>query len=773
MTFKTWRTGASIVALMSAGLGVNGTGFAQTDQTQSSSGVLDEIVVTARRTSESINDAPLAIGVLGSDFLAKQKIESVEEVLQQTPGATFLVFSKAQPEKSLRGFVAPSTGNASAEQSIVTVVDGFSLTKDAFKSPPVFDLERVEVLRGPQGTSFGRNASLGLIHLVTAKPTFEPRAGFNFTAGSDERVEIDGYLSGPVSENLALRLAANFDSEDGKTTDTITGDGLDGEKNYAIRASALWEPTDRFRGLFKVEYSEDNDEGDVRRSATNDIPTTNGPTFIPFTDSDDSFETQQSNDREFFFDREIFTLTGELSFDLTDDITITSITGYQDGQGEGLADVLGTPNNIVFQNVVNDGSIFSEEIRIDNLASSDRFRWLAGFYFLTDNEERFQQNQFFQDNLITGAPTNLGPGPQVPSTITDIAENDTDSISFFGELLYDVTDQLEVVVGGRWTRDEKDATLSAIGNGFIPFLGTLAGCAPANVPGPPITAGECGFTDVEVSEDFSDFTGKVSVNYKINDDHSVYALWAQGFKSGGFQNAARSALGAAEPFDSETVNNFELGWKGQINNQARFSLTGFRQRAEGVQTVTLVDAGGGGFTSVTSNVGAVRALGIEGDLTYLVSDNFRFGGTFAAIDAELQDTIIQTGANPDVFVDLSGQRPEVAPRWTGTAYAEYDFNLANGSILSVRGDFTGRDSIFDGNEDRATTLRIRPTTTNFGGRVAYDFGEDLQYRIMGWTKNINEDEDINNIGPSQPNTTSPPVGFALKRQWGVTVSANF
>ena len=773
MQVDRWKTGASVFVIMSAGLGISGTSFSQTDQDRSSSAVLDEIVVTARRTSESINDAPLAIGVLGSDFLAKQKIESVEEVLQQTPGATFLVFSKAQPEKSLRGFVAPSTGNASAEQSIVTVVDGFSLTKDAFKSPPVFDLERVEVLRGPQGTSFGRNASLGLIHLVTAKPTFDNQAGFAFTAGSDERFELDGYLSGPLSENLAFRLAANYDTEDGQTEDTITGEGLDGEKNWAVRLSALWEPSDRFRALLKAEYSEDNDEADARRSADNSIPTTNAPTFIPFTDSDDSFETQQSNDREFFFEREIWTLTGELSFDLTDDITITSITGFQDGQGEGLADVLGTPNNIVFQNVVNDGSIFSEEIRIDNLASDDRFRWLAGFYFLTDEEERFQQNQFFQDNLITGAPTNLGPGPQVPSTITDIAENDTDSISFFGELLYDVTDQLEVVVGGRWTRDEKDATLSAIGDGFIPFLGGLAGCAPANVPGPPITAGECGFTDVEVSEDFTDFTGKVSVNYKINDDHSVYALWAQGFKSGGFQNAARSALGAAEPFDSETVNNFELGWKGQIGSQARFSLTGFRQRAEGVQTVTLVDAGGGGFTSVTSNVGAVRALGIEGDLTYLVSDNFRFGGTFAAIDAELEDTIIQTGANPDVFVDLSGERPEVAPRWTGTAYAEYDFNLANGSILSVRGDFTGRDSIFDGNEDRDTTLRIRPTTTNFGGRIAYDFGEDLQYRIMGWTKNINEDEDINNIGPAQPNTTSPPVGFALKRQWGVTVSANF
>ena len=163
--------GISFSALLAGGVCSGSIAQAQSDtQANNSNSGLDEIIITARRTSESINDAPLSIGVLSKDFIADQKIESVEEVLQLTPGATFLVFSKAQPEKSLRGFVAPSTGNASAEQSIVTVVDGFSLTKDAFKSPPVFDLERVEVLRGPQGTTFGRNASIGLIHLVTKPP---------------------------------------------------------------------------------------------------------------------------------------------------------------------------------------------------------------------------------------------------------------------------------------------------------------------------------------------------------------------------------------------------------------------------------------------------------------------------------------------------------------------------------------------------------------------------------------------------------------------------
>ena len=791
MTFNYLAKGVSSIAIIATGICNTSIAQAQTDTT--AGGGLDEVIVTARRTSESINDAPLSIGVLGKDFLADQKVESIEEVLQLSPGATFLVFSKAQPEKSLRGFVAPSTGNASAEQSIVTVVDGFSLTKDAFKSPPVFDLERVEVLRGPQGTTFGRNASIGLIHLVTAKPTFDNSAGFNVTVGTDELFELDGYANFTVGENLALRFAGNFDTEDGKTSDTLTGEGLDGESNRAIRLSARWEPTDRFKALLKVEYSEDNDEADVRRAVDSTIPTIDGPRAsdfafvgafanhpnngLTFFDSDDPFETQQSTDRDFFFDRQILTTTAELSYDLTDDITITSITGYQDGEGEGLADVLGTPVNLVFQNVINDGSIFSEEIRIDNLASSDRFRWLAGAYYLDDNESRFQQNQFYQPDLNNNGATFF---PQIPSFITDDAENDTESIALFGEVYYNLTDQIEVVLGGRWSRDEKDAVISATGSGFIPFLGGLQPCPRSAPVGPPLTAATpdspCGFTGVEVSEDFSDFTGKASISYKINDDHTVYALFSQGFKSGGFQNSARTAEAAATPFNEETVDNYEIGWKGEINNRARFALTGFFQEADGIQTVTL-ETVGDGFASVTSNLGSVESFGIEGDLTYQVTDNLRIGGTFAAIDAELKDTVIVLARDangvPTNVADLSGERPEVAPRWTGTAYAQYEHEFTNGNILSLRGDFTGRDSIFDGNEPRDTTVRVRPTTTNFGARIGYEFGEDNQYRVLVWGKNLNEDEDISNIGPFQPNTLQLPVGFSLKREMGVTLSANF
>ena len=752
-------------------------------------GTLGTIIVSARRIDEDVLDAPLSIGVLDSDFLATQRVESIEEVLTLSPGATFLSFAKAQPEKSLRGFVAPTPGNASSEQSIVTVVDGFVLTKDSIKSPPVFDLERVEVLRGPQGTTFGRNASVGLIHLVTRRPTFDFEAGGAFTIGSDELFEVNGYISGPLSETLAARVAVNFDTEDGATQSISTGEGLNGQENFAIRGSLLWEPSPTFSAYAKLEYSQDRDEAPVRRSPDCTIPTIDGPrvTDFEFTglfvnhppfattffDSCDVFETEISDDRDFFVDRDIYTATAELQWEIADGIAITSITGYQDGEGESLADVLGTAENIVFQNVINDATVFSEEIRIDNHGSGNDLRWLAGFYYLHDEEDRFEENQFFQTDLDTGLDPL--PFPRVPSALATISSNTTDSYAVFGEVIYDISDSLELAVGGRWSRDEKDYTFSVSAFGFRPVIAGVTGCTPAV----GIVCGDInnpvGFAPVNPSESFSDFSGKASLTYRLNEDHSVYFLFSQGFKSGGFQPDARTPEAALVPFDSEHTNNFELGWKGEIDNRLRMSLTAFHMESDGIQTVSLIPIGDG-FQGVIDNVGSVRSIGLEGDFTFLISDNFRIGGSFTAIDSELQDTILTVGVDGNgdpILDDLSGERPEVSPRWTATFYSEFDVEFSNGSLLTVRGDFNGRDNILDDNVERGLGTRVRPTLTNFGARISYEFGSTNQYRILGWMKNINEDVDFDNIGPRQPNTLQLPVGFTNKRSYGITLSADF
>ncbi len=208
-------------------------------QSDGSSIVLEEIIVTSRRYAESLSDAPVAVSVLTADDIENNRIGEVDEIMRYTPGATYESFSKMQPVHSMRGIIAPTPGNASSESSIQTVMDNVVITKDFMKSPPLYDLQRVEVLRGPQGTAFGRNASVGLIHFVTNRPNQESSASIGATVGSDERFEIDGHINRAISDTSAFRIAFNHDQEDGQMEHMETGEGLDGKQNTAIRASLM------------------------------------------------------------------------------------------------------------------------------------------------------------------------------------------------------------------------------------------------------------------------------------------------------------------------------------------------------------------------------------------------------------------------------------------------------------------------------------------------------------------------------------------------------
>ena len=244
---------------------------AQNDEAAS---LLEEIVVTSRRYEESINDAPVAVAVLSQDYLEDHRIDRQDDIFSYTPGATYESFSKLQPTASIRGLTAPTPGNPSSESSIQTVIDNVVVSKDFMKGTPLYDLSRVEVLRGPQGTSFGRNASAGLVHFVTNRPNFDETTGaVRATVGSDERYEVDGHYNTPLSDTAALRISFNHDQEDGQTTGFIFNEatqeiqnigGIDGEENTSIRVQLGLQPNDNFSANFKLEYSADRDESPIR-----------------------------------------------------------------------------------------------------------------------------------------------------------------------------------------------------------------------------------------------------------------------------------------------------------------------------------------------------------------------------------------------------------------------------------------------------------------------------------------------------------------------------
>ncbi len=775
---------------------------------------LEEIVVTSRRYAESIQDAPVAVGVLTSDDIADNRIDRVDDILNYTPGATYESFSKMQPVISMRGIIAPTPGNASSEASIQMVVDNVIVTRDFMKSPALYDIERVEVMRGPQGTAFGRNASAGLIHFVNNRPSQERSSSVTATIGSDERYELDGFFNTALSDTTALRLSFNHDQEDGQTESLSTGEGLDGEENTSIRAQLLLEPSEKFSALLKLEYSEDRDEAPVRHGYfqpgsgwTNsnrayvygvgdvdpgypDSPAPPGPPAFgngqyqeTWFNPDDPFTSEQSVANlagypvaDFHTDRDILTLAAELVWSLGNDLTLTSITGFMDGETDNLQDVMGTTNDVAWQFVSNDGDMFSQEIRIDNVASDSNVRWLAGAYYLADEEKRVEQLQFqFRD----------GRGGPFTETMRETGgSNETTSWSVFGEVSFDIGDRSTITYGGRYVTDEKDYVTGSSGFGVSRQLVFLPGVdSPTqdggpqvcgNPPGPPQQCGDpnnilIGFSDYPVSDEWDDYISKLSWDFSINDNLNVYALYSEGFKSGTFQPDALNPAQADLIVEPETSTNFEIGLKG-AGDRFRYSITAFNLEIDNVQTVNLIRAGGS-FLGLMSNIGKVQSTGLEVDGVFLLSDNFKLSGNFGIIDAEMKDT-----PDPaDDTIDISGHRPPGAPEWTYNLAGEYTFGLGNGGSLVLRADVRGRSDVYNQTSSRTgprADARLRPEIVNWGARVTW-MNADEDLRVSLWGKNLNEDWDITNFGPPSPCCASFAAGFRGKQEIGLTATKDF
>ena len=760
---------------------------------QSDEAVLEEIVVTSRRYAESIEDAPVAVGVMTESYLKNNRVTRADDLMEVSPGATWESFSKMQPVASLRGIIAPTPGNASSEASIQTVQDNVVITKDSMKYPTMFDMERVEVMRGPQGTAFGRNASVGLIHFVSNRPG-QDKNGSSVTAtlGTDELVELDGFVTGQFSDTIAARLAFNYDSQDGPTESITTGEGLDGDSNTAVRASFLFEPSDTFSAYLKVEHSADRDDAPVRSAYYQpgsglDYSTDpfvlgradGGPYAETWFRPEDPFKNEISSGYDFSTERNITTVAAELTWAL-ENMTVTSITGYLDGDTHSLMDLVGTPNNVSFQEVSNDAQSFSTELRIDNVATDNAVTWLAGVYYMTDEEDRFEQNIFQADGARLG--------PWVETHMGTLANNQTDSFSFFGEINYDINDRTTITYGGRYVDDSKDYLYGVRSWGANKQIAGVPGVGPGvdgvaqvcPLAGPPngtcgSEAAPLGFTDHPVSDSWDDFISKLSITYVINDNTNLYGLYSEGFKSGTFQPDARNRTSADIVVQPETSTNFEIGIKGS-GERYRYAITAFMMEVEDVQTINLVPVGAG-FTGLISNVGRVESTGLEFETTFLVTDDLMFSGTFALIDAEMRDTLDPTGAiDPSTgqVGNLSGHRPAGAPEWTYTVFGEYTKHLDNGSSLMFRGDVRGRSDVFNQTSNRFTDppLRLRPEVKNIGARITWMAADD-KLSVSAWGRNLNENVDIENFGPPSPCCSSFAAGFRGKRSYGVTATYDF
>lgn len=791
---------------------------------------LEEILVTSRRYEESITDAPVAVAVMDTQFLEDQRINSVQDILELTPGASWDKFAAAQPGFSMRGIFGGTFGNSSLESAVQVVYDGVPLTKAFMMTIPVYDLERVEIMRGPQGTTFGRNATIGLMHFISARPSQDFSGDIQATTGLDgpDLFGLSGHIGGGLSDTISGRLAFHYQDRDGNLEDTNSGKALENFENTSIRGTLLIEPSDTFSALLKVEYITDDDLPQVRRGEQCSVPWLNGgngfSTTDPagYTDSCKEWTADQDDSRKWFLERDMLFLTADLTWEFGNDIALTSITGWQDGEHDTAMDAFGTPFALRDQLVNNQAEVFSQEFRVDNHASGNKFRWLFGAAYTDDQELRVETNIGFPER-VAGCGRDPAFGRDCPQwNLVQTGDADNESLGIFGELTFDLSDSWTLAVGARYTDESRKYDWSVDGWGES---GGLAGIGLGNpdatrdcndpasqfpdplgrskqspAPGVAVICGTeaapVGFAQV-ATQSWTNTSVRVNLQWAVTDNSNLYATYSEGYKAGGFQHDARN-LDAFNLFiEPEDMTNIEIGWKGSYD-RAIFAITAFEMEQENSQ-VGLLLAVGSGNANMIFNAESTDVSGLELEGTFLITDSFQLGGSIGLYDAEfgpgstvgaifdpMTGEIIPSGA------DIAGERPNNSPEETWAIWGTYVFDFSGGSSLRFRADWqhrsdqwsrvNGRDSL---NLAGSCCMNLRPELDRYGVDVSWMSASD-KLGIALWVRNLNDEMDqlnpgpgvgyIFNLGVAGPDggrDRARPRGFTGRQTGGVTLTYRF
>ena len=789
---------------------------------------LEEIVVTSRRYEETITDSPIAVAVMDSQFLEDQRINSIQDILEISPGASWDQFAAAQPGLSMRGIFGGTFGNASLESAVQVVYDGIPLTKAFMMTIPTYDLERVEVMRGPQGTTFGRNATIGLMHFISAKPSQEFSGDIRATTGLDgpDLFGLSGHIGGGLTDTLSGRLAFHYQDRDGNLEDTNTGKALENFENTSVRGSLLFEPSDSFNALFKVEYITNDDLPQVRRGQGCASAWLNGGngffTDDPagYTDSCEDWTALQDDSRKWSVERDMLFVNAELSWSLGNDIGITWLTGYQDGEHNSVQDAFGTPFALRDQIVDNEAEVLSTELRVDNHASGNRFRWLFGAAYTDDQELRQELNVGFPER-VAGCGRDPSVGRECPQwNLYQRGDADNESLGIFGELTFDLSDSWTLAVGARYTDESRTMDWLVEGwgeSGGLTGIGLgnpdpTRDCATAQFPDPlgrskqspaPGIANICGTLanpvgfDTVAKQSWTNTSVRVNLQWAVTDNSNLYATYSEGYKAGGFQHDARSLSSFNLFIEPEEMTNVEMGWKGSYD-RAIFAITAFVMEQDNTQVGQTVAVGGGNANMVWNNSG-VDVTGFEFEGTFAVTDNFQLGGNIGLYDAEFQAGST-TGAQFDPItgeigptgVDMTGERPNNSPEETWTLWGSYVFDFTGGSSLRFRADYMHRGDQWSrvGNRDGRNIadtafMNLRPDLDRYGVDVSWTSSND-KLGISLWVRNLNDDMDQLNpgpgvgyifnlgaVGPNGGRDRDRPRGFAGRQVSGATLTYRF
>ena len=667
---------------------------------------IEEIVVTAQKREENLQDTPIAITVFTEESLEGRMINDISKLADFTPN---VIFDTTTPISGLsngaavfiRG-VGQLDFGLTTDPGVGTYIDGVYSSRAVGGVLDVVDIERIEILRGSQGTLFGRNTIGGAINITTKRPAETFGGMVEATFGEFERTDFKGSVDIPIAEKFLTKFAFSSKNRNGFVDRISVGDKLGDEDRQSARGSFLLQASDDIELYATLDYTKIDEQsaGSVMVGITefpgapplltpsstwayNQVFVPANPGAVPYTQE------------QFFVDGKDRTLaTGPTGTDLESfGATLTfswslpwfefkSISSYRDTEGEFYRD----PDNSSIQitetsNPNYNHEQFSQELQVTGALFNERLQYVLGAYYF---EEDGTDDVFVP---IYGAlPTPAGL-LALPLYINNFVLVDNSSKAVFGQGTFDLTDQLAVTFGLRYTEDDKSfgyrQYISPDPGGNIAVLALLG--PPVTVPGP---AGDIVLWD-EVSDEFTELNIRAGIEYQFNDDTLLYFTYADGYKSGGFN--FRYVVPRADPlaFDPETLESFEVGvkWQG-LDDRLRLNAAGFISEYGDVQ-IQLFETGGG---PLTQNAGVADIIGVEVEVTAVPHERLLINAGFGYIDAEYDELNLPT-TNVAQAINLDTKLPNT-PETTVNISADYTHPLAWGSLV-VRGDYRYTDDLYN------------------------------------------------------------------------------
>jgi iron complex outermembrane receptor protein len=753
---------------------------------------LEEIIVTADKRSESINKVPLAITALSGNALQDQNIHSVEDLALVVPGLTYAASLLDTPVYSLRGVGFYETTLA-AYPDVSIYVDQVPLPFPVLTQNVGLDLERVEVLKGPQGVLFGQNSTGGAINYIAAKPTDKPEAGFDFGYGRFNDTRVDGFVSGPVADTLNARFA--FQTEQmgpwQHSYNTPTEQTNGSISRSAARLLLDWEPTDKLKFEFNANGSVDRSEPiapqliGVSLQAP-DSPV-NGPFLLAYPHAPNNAEAAdysllnkpRSNNSQYQF-----SLRGD--YTPGGDLTITSITAYvhylrdENVEFGGVSVNTANSSNLGDEELsldfANINSIF-QELRVAN-SNSDALRWVAG--------ANFEHSSVYEFNLYDYSGSSEADSPGVAASLTRNLTNTpfySDQLmknyALFGNVDWDVSRQVTVTAGVRLNKSDRHAkicTQGGYGGGVDQAFDHLMSALHGGAVFPPLSAADCVTLDpvtlLSVRQGFiSDLDEKnaswrTGINYKPTDNALLYVNVTKGYKAGSFPMLSASTSYQYLPVKQESVLDYEGGFKAsffdhslQLNGAGfHYDYTNKQIRTQTVQPIF-------GILNNLQNVPKSKVDGGELQLAWMPLHGLQLTAAATYLAAKVIEFV---GTNADgIRQDYAGSAVPYSPKWSTNATADYDWDLSSALIASV-GLTAAQRSLSYATVGPTPIDRISPYTLLDARASVRTL--DGKYRIEVYGKNVTNRFYWDNV--SHPYDTV--VRYAgMPETWGITFSARF